>query len=92
MNTEKIQTLHADAEKTNKVISLEKYEIVKTAILKILAKNSLNHTELMEAIYNEVKDTLDGNAQWYGETVKLDLEARKVIKRDNSKPQIYSIY
>jgi hypothetical protein len=92
MNVEKIQTLHPEIGKTNKVISLEKYEIVKHALLKVLKLNPCNHTQLMEAIHNEVKDTLDGNAQWYGETVKLDLEARNTIKRDTSKPQIYSLF
>jgi hypothetical protein len=91
MKIEKIQTLHPEIGKTNKVISIEKYEIVKIAMLKILEVKPRNHTDLMEAIYQEVKDILDGNAQWYGETVKLDLEARKIIKRDSSKPQIYSL-
>jgi hypothetical protein len=91
MNNDKIQTLHPEIGKTNKVISLHKYEIVKEAMLDILAEKSLTHTQLMEAIHVKVKDTLAGNAQWYGETVKLDLEARKIIKRDNSKPQVYSL-
>ncbi len=88
----KIQTLHTIEGKTNKLISLVKYEMVKNAILKILAEKSFSHTDLMEAIHQEVKNTLEGNAQWYGETVKLDLEARKIIKRDNSKPPVYSLF
>jgi len=86
-----IQTLHPEAGKTNKSISLEKYELVKSAILEILQHHSLSHTELMEAIHQRVKDTLQGNAQWYGETVKLDLEARHLIQRSKAKPPIYSL-
>ena len=33
----------------------------------------------------------DGGVQWYGETVKLDLEARGVIERTNDKPQKYKL-
>ncbi len=88
---QKIQTLHPHPGKTNKQIDLEKYEIVKAAIIKILSGNRLNHIQLMEALHAEVKNTLAGNAQWYGETVKLDLEARAIIKRDNSKPAIYHL-
>jgi hypothetical protein len=31
------------------------------------------------------------NISWYGETVKLDLEARKIIERTPSKPQRYRV-
>lgn len=89
MDIEKIQTLHPDPTKINKIIHKEKYELVKKAILEILENGSLNHTELMEAIHQKVKDELDGNAQWYGETVKLDLEARNIIRRDKNKPPDY---
>ena len=91
MEIEKIQTLHPDPTKTNKIVHKHKYELVKLAILEILKLQKYSHTELMEAIHQKVKDTLDGNAQWYGEAVKLDLEARKLIKRDQSKPPIYSL-
>jgi hypothetical protein len=36
-----------------------------------------------------VKDNFEGGIQWYGETVKLDLEARKIIERTGSKPEKY---
>ncbi|RWY54147.1 DUF6958 family protein [Mucilaginibacter gilvus] len=86
-----IQTLHPDAGKTNKVISLEKYETIKVAILEVLKEGDLSHTQLMEAIHKRVSSYFKGNAQWYGETVKLDLEARGVIQRSKSKLPIYSV-
>jgi hypothetical protein len=88
----KIQTLHPESGKQNKAISLEKYEIIKSAILEILQNNSLTHTELMQAIHNLVNPYFSGNAHWYGETVKLDLEARKLVKRNTAKPPVYSLY
>ncbi len=88
---EKIQTLHPNSSKTNKIIVLEKYEIVKKAMIEILELESLSHTELMEKLHLKVQFTLKGNTQWYGETVKLDLEARGIIQRNKDKPPIYSI-
>ncbi|HLO43321.1 MAG TPA: hypothetical protein VK175_03240 [Leadbetterella sp.] len=91
MKEEQIQTLHPVAGKTNKKISLAKYNQIKDALLGILSNNELTHTELMEALYAEVKDTFVGGVQWYGETVKLDLEARKAIERTKSKPEKYKL-
>lgn len=92
MTEEKIQTLHPQAGKTNKRISKEKYEFIKSHILTILATGEHSHSELMEHLYARVKDDFDGGVQWYGETVKLDLEARKMIERKLGKPQKYRLY
>lgn len=89
MQPEKIQTLHPIAGKTNKRISLEKYEVIRENITTILIEKEMTHTELMEILYDRVKDTFDGGVQWYGETVKLDLEARKIIERVGTKPERY---
>lgn len=91
MKEEQIQTLHPQPGKTNKRIALNKYNTIKKSILKILTGRELTHTELMEKLYAEVKDTFDGGVQWYGETVKLDLEARKIIERTHTKPEQYRI-
>ena len=72
-------------------ISTEKYNFIKKHLLAVLAKKELTHTELMEALYQKVKDDFTGGVQWYGETVKLDLEARKIIVRTRTKPEKYSL-
>ncbi len=91
MKGETIQTLHPDPNKINKKISLEKYELIKKEILAILSEGQPTHTELMETLYQNVKDTFDGGVQWYGETVKLDLEARGMIDRTKTKPERYRL-
>lgn len=91
MKDELIQTLHPHASKTNKKISLKKYEFIKDNILNILDGTELTHTELMEKLYERVKDDFEGGVQWYGETVKLDLEARNMIFRTISKPEKYKL-
>ncbi|MBL8003556.1 MAG: hypothetical protein JNL36_00530 [Candidatus Kapabacteria bacterium] len=91
MKPETIQTLHPTSGKTNKLISKEKYNLIRENLIAILINRELKHTELMEELYGRVKDTFEGGVQWYGETVKLDLEARGIIERSNDKPQRYQI-
>jgi hypothetical protein len=91
MKEEQIQTLHPLPGKTNKRIALNKYNDIKENLLKILAEKELTHTALMEELYSRVKDTFEGGVQWYGETVKLDLEARKIIERTDTKPEKYRL-
>jgi len=86
-----IQTVHPDTTKTNKKISLEKYTVIKAALLKILSRSEMTHTALMESLYNIVKDTFEGGVQWYGEVVKLDLEARGIIERTSGRPAKYRL-
>jgi len=57
----------------------------------ILRGRELTHTELMSALQRELKKNFEGNISWYGETVKLDLEARKTLERTGSKPQRYRL-
>jgi hypothetical protein len=91
MKTELIQTLHPQAGKTNKKISSEKYNFIRENVLMILTEKESTHTELMEELYARVKDNFEGGVQWYGETVKLDLEARQLIERTKSKPEKYKL-
>lgn len=91
MKDELIQTLHPNSSKSNKKISLKKYEFIKENILNILDGNELTHTQLMEELYERVRNNFEGGVQWYGETVKLDLEARNIIVRTLSKPEKYKL-
>ena len=90
MAEEKILTKHPQG-KTGRNISKKSYETLKTAILAALRKKELTHTELFEQLNMNLKGKFDGNISWYGETVKLDLEARKIIERTDSKPQRYRV-
>jgi hypothetical protein len=91
MIEKKIQTLHPQPGKMNKIIALSKYNFIKENILSILSKKELTHTELMEELYARVKEKFEGGVQWYGETVKLDLEARQLIERTTTKPEKYKL-
>lgn len=78
---EKILTLHPAGKKgTN--ISLEKYNIIKDAMLKIIAEQgNISYEDLNDKMMDDLQPTFDGRVNWYVVTVKLDLEARGIIER-----------
>ncbi|HET7497659.1 MAG TPA: hypothetical protein VFM00_05105 [Candidatus Eisenbacteria bacterium] len=90
MNGSTIRTRHPQG-KSGKNIAKEKYEAVKTAMLSALRGRELTHPELMQALESNLKGNFDGNVHWYGETVKLDLESRKIVERTATKPQKYRL-
>jgi hypothetical protein len=90
MADEKILTKHPLG-KSGKNISKQKYEALKEAIVSALKNKELTHTELFNQLDNSLKSKFSGNISWYAETVKLDLEAGKIIERTSSTPQKYRL-
>lgn len=90
MTDDKILTKHPLG-KSGKNIDRKKYDTLKQAILSALEKHDLTHTELFSCLNKSLKGRFSGNISWYGETVKLDLEAKKIIERTASKPQKYRL-
>jgi Family of unknown function (DUF6958) len=90
MAEEKILTKHPLG-KSGKNISKQKYHTLKEAILLALQNRELTHTELFSQLKKCLTSKFTGNVSWYGETVKLDLEARKIIERTSSRPQRYRL-
>lgn len=86
----KIQTKHPLG-KTGRNISRQKYETIKQAIVSILQDETLTHNQLFDKLNKRLTGKFEGNIDWYGETVKLDLEARSVIERISVKPQKYRL-
>ena len=78
---EKILTLHPAGKKgTN--ISLKKYTAIKEEILSVIKKHEvITYHEMCDIITDNLQTTFDGKIIWYVVTVKLDLEARKIIER-----------
>lgn len=74
-------------------ISKKKYDVIRKAIVQSLrAKGKLTYTDLARAVKKKLKDGFEGSIPWYVESVKLDLEARKVIERiRRTKPQLYRL-
>ena len=90
MKEEKILTKHPLG-KSGKNIDKQKYETLKKAILSALQKKELTHTELFDRLNKGLEGKFSGSISWYGETVKLDLEARKTIQRTSAKPPKYRL-
>ncbi len=87
-----IRTLHPE-KKQGVNISREKYEIICEAILTVLrAHKEITFMNLSRAVEKEVKGNFEGSVTWYVTTVKLDLEARGLVKRvPNSRPQLVKL-
>jgi hypothetical protein len=87
-----IRTLHPE-KKQGVNISKEKYEIIRNAILCVLEKEKeITFMKLSRAVEKEVNGNFEGSVMWYVTTVKLDLEARGVVKRvPKSRPQLVKL-
>ena len=90
MAEEKILTRHPLG-KSGRTISRQKYDSLKKAILAALQQKELTHTELLSRLNRELRGKFSGNISWYAETVKLDLEARRIIERTSFKPPKYRL-
>jgi hypothetical protein len=86
---QKIQLIHP-AGKRAVSIDKEKYDVLKKAIMNYLKKKGEStHAEILQAItedFKKNKTKFEGSVEWHLEWVKLDLEARKEIKRVSYKP------
>lgn len=81
-NKERMLTLHPTGKKGVN-IELAKYEQVRALILAIIKKEGRISFQTLSALAAEalLKAGFEGKPLWYIVTVKLDLEARKVIER-----------
>lgn len=90
---EKILTRHPDPGKKGVNISREKYDLVRSAILRCLeVQKEATHAELTQYVRDSFKGKFEGSISWYVEVVKLDLEAGAEIQRlQTQKPQRYRL-
>ena len=88
---QKIQLIHPAGKKAVS-IQKDKYEVLKKVILNCLKeKGESTHTEIQQAVAEDFRNSkikFEGSLDWYLEWVKLDLEARKEIKRVSDKSPI----
>ena len=84
-----IRTLHPE-QKQGVNISREKYEIICDAIMSTLhTQKEMTFMNLSRAVEKQIHGKFEGSVTWYVTTVKLDLEARGMIKRvPHSRPQL----
>ena len=87
----KIQLKHPAGKKAVSM-DKDKYDILKKALLNRLTKiGESTHKEILRTVtedFKKNKTKFDGSIEWHLEWVKLDLEARKEIKRMGDKSPI----
>lgn len=93
---QKIELKHPEGKKA---ISMDnvKYNVLKLAIVECLkTKSGLTHKELKQAVTDYIENNMiqfSGSVPWHLEWIKLDLEAREVIKRIETKTLVkYSLW
>mgnify|MGYP001767353915 CR=1 FL=1 len=85
MDGGKVLTLHPQG-KRGRVIDSIKYALTRQAILDCLQEEDLTQDELVRCAGERLEGRVEGSKGWYVESVKLDLEARRVIERCKAKP------
>jgi hypothetical protein len=79
---ERILTRHPQEGKSGVNISRQKYDVIRECIVESLrAAGEMAFTNLTEEVRHRLAGHFDGSISWYVTTVKLDLEARGIIKR-----------
>lgn len=86
MDEGKVLTLHPQG-KQGRSIDRFKYELTRQAILDCLQERDMTQDELVRCVVVRLQNRFEGSKGWYMESVKLDLEARKVIERYKAKPR-----
>lgn len=86
---EKIVTRHPDPAKGGRNVDRRNYEAVRSAVLATLrARGEMTFEDLRDEVERRLRGRFAGSVSWYYTTVKLDLEARKLMERvPRSRPQ-----
>ena len=92
---QKIELIHPAGKKAVSM-DKQKYDLISNALFShIKTSGNATHTEMLKSISDDfIKNNIEflGSLEWYLEWVKLDLEARNIIKRlDGTTPAKYSI-
>lgn len=73
---------HPDPAKQGVNIDAAKYHAVRAAIEAVIdERHDVAFRDLVETVKRRLDGCFDGSVPWYVTTVKLDLEARRVIER-----------
>ena len=89
----KIQLKHP-ASKKAVTMAAGKYSLMMKAILARLAKGESTHSEMLHDVaadFARKGREFPGSIEWHMEWVKLDLEAKKKIRRTSSSPVKFAL-
>ena len=78
---ERIMTLHPQGKKGVNILK-RRYDFIADYLVKVIKEfGEISFEELSDKAVDELTDSFDGKVLWYVVSVKLDLEARNIIKR-----------
>ncbi|MFK7972760.1 MAG: hypothetical protein AB8F95_20480 [Bacteroidia bacterium] len=81
MSEERILTLHPQGKKGVNILK-RRYDLIKDFIINTITEaGEISYADLDDKAVAELTATFDGKVGWYVVSVKLDLEARKIIER-----------
>ena len=88
MEEERITTLHPQGKKGVN-ISKRKYDAARDAIIESIGLGKdMTYTRLVEDVRQRIGHSFQGSISWYVVSVKLDMEARGILKRvPGTRPQ-----
>ncbi len=75
-------------------VDAAKYNAMKAAMLKVMSADGMAANDIKEAAKAHLPDALfpgGATSGWWQKTVQLDLEAKGVIERYNTKPITFSL-
>lgn len=78
---ERIQTLHPQGKQGVNILKSKYDQIVDEMVSIIKNHGEITYQDLNDEIIDALEGKFDGKIPWYVVTVKLDLEARKIIER-----------
>jgi hypothetical protein len=78
----RIRTQHPNPAKQDTNIARDKYDVIRQSILASIHEHgAIAFQDLGRDVRNRVQDRFENSITWYVTTVKLDLEARALIRR-----------
>lgn len=91
--SDRILTRHPDPAKRGVNIERARYDTMRAAIIDALREHGeFTFSQLNRVVETRLAGRFDGSIPWYVTTVKLDLEARRLIRRvPASRPQRVSL-
>lgn len=75
-------------------VDAAKYHAMKDAMMKVMSANGMTAKDIKEAAIPHLPDDLflaGATSGWWQKTVQLDLEAKGVIERHQTKPLTFSL-
>lgn len=86
--SDKIMTLHPMLGKTGIDISKQKYDLLRDTITEIVRTHGqITFTDLLNEARQKLAAEFDDTVSWYTTTVKLDLEARHILRCERGSRQ-----